>query len=63
MCGEADHHDVLATATALTARSIGMAVREFVLAADAENVAEGSRWPSRYREMVVSGGGVRNTPR
>jgi anhydro-N-acetylmuramic acid kinase len=60
MCSRADPHDVLATATALTAGSIGMAVREIVLAADAENVAEGSRWPSRYREMVVSGGGVRN---
>jgi hypothetical protein len=60
MCGKADHHDVLATATALTARSTGMAVREFVVAADAANVVEGSRWPSRYREMVLSGGGVRN---
>jgi anhydro-N-acetylmuramic acid kinase len=60
LCGKADKHDVMATATALTARSIGMAVREFVVAADAGNVLEGSRWPSRYREMVVSGGGVRN---
>ena len=60
LCGKADKHDVMATATALTARSIGQAVREFVVPADAENVLEGSRWPSRYREMVVSGGGVRN---
>ncbi len=60
LCGKADKHDIMATATALTARSIGMAVRDFVLPADAANVVEGSRWPSRYREMVVSGGGVRN---
>ena len=60
LCGKAHEHDVMATATALTARSIGLAVREFVVAADAANVVEGSRWPSRYREMVVSGGGVRN---
>jgi anhydro-N-acetylmuramic acid kinase len=60
LCDRADNHDILATATALTARSIGLAVRGIVLPADMENVAEGSRWPSRYREMVVSGGGVRN---
>ncbi len=60
MCGRADHHDILATATALTARSIGLAVRGIVLPIDAENVVEGSRLPSRYREIVVSGGGVRN---
>jgi anhydro-N-acetylmuramic acid kinase len=61
MCGRADEHDILATATALTARSIGMAVRDFVLPADAENVLPGSRWPSRYREMIVSGGGSKNS--
>jgi len=60
LCAKADHHDIMATATALTARSIGLAVREIVVAADTSNVVEGSRWPSRYREMVVSGGGVRN---
>ena len=60
LCGRADHHDVLATGTALTARSIGLAVQELVLTADAANVAERSRWPSRYREMVVSGGGTKN---
>ena len=60
LCGRADQHDILATATALTARSIGLAVRDIVLPADEENVIAGSRWPSRYREMVVSGGGVRN---
>ena len=60
MCGRADKHDILATATALTARSIGQAVSEFVIAPDAPNMPEASRRPSRYREMVVSGGGTKN---
>ena len=60
LCRRADAHDVIATATALTARSIGLAVRNFVLPADAANVPAGSRAPSRYREFVVSGGGTRN---
>jgi anhydro-N-acetylmuramic acid kinase len=61
LCRSADHHDVIATATALTARSIGNAVREIVLTMDADNRPIGSRWPSRYRQFVVSGGGTRNT--
>jgi anhydro-N-acetylmuramic acid kinase len=60
LCKRADPHDVIATATALTARSIGMAVREIVLAMDAGNVPPNSRWPSRYRQFVVSGGGTKN---
>jgi anhydro-N-acetylmuramic acid kinase len=60
LCRRADPHDVVATATALTARSIGLALRNFVLPADAVNVPAGSRSPSRYREFVVSGGGTRN---
>lgn len=60
ICGRADEHDILATATALTARSIVLAVRGFVLPADAANLVPGSRWPSRYREMIVSGGGTKN---
>jgi anhydro-N-acetylmuramic acid kinase len=60
LCGKADPHDIVSTATALTARSIALAVRDIVLPLDAANVAEGSRWPSRYRELVVSGGGTRN---
>jgi anhydro-N-acetylmuramic acid kinase len=56
----ADHHDIIATATALTARSIGLAVRNILLPLDAGNLPETSRWPSRYREFVVSGGGTRN---
>ena len=60
LCRHADADDVIATATALTARSIALAVRSFVLPADAVNVPAGSRSPSRYREFVVSGGGTRN---
>jgi anhydro-N-acetylmuramic acid kinase len=59
-CRSAEADDVIATATALTARSIALAVRNFVLPADAVNVPAGSRSPSRYREFVVSGGGTRN---
>ena len=60
LCRRADAHDVMATATALTAQSIGLAVRKFVLPTDEANVPAGSRAPSRYREFVVSGGGTRN---
>jgi len=60
MCGRADKNNILTTATALTARSIGLAVRNLVLPADAKNVSPSSRWPSRYREMIVSGGGSKN---
>jgi anhydro-N-acetylmuramic acid kinase len=45
-CGRAPKGDVVATATALTARSIADAIRRFV---------RGS-----YRELVVSGGGAKN---
>jgi anhydro-N-acetylmuramic acid kinase len=48
-CGHADKRDVVATATALTARSIADAVQRFVL-----------RKRGRYREMIVSGGGANN---
>jgi anhydro-N-acetylmuramic acid kinase len=46
-CGRADKHDVLATATALTARSIGEAIRELAKS-------------DRYHDLFVSGGGTRN---
>jgi anhydro-N-acetylmuramic acid kinase len=48
-CGRASKSDVVATATALTARSIAEALRRFVL-------------PHRghFREFVVSGGGANN---
>jgi anhydro-N-acetylmuramic acid kinase len=46
-CGRADKYDILATATALTARSIGLAVRTLLK-------------KDRYHDLFVSGGGTRN---
>ena len=51
-CGRARKQDVVATATALTARSIGDAVRRYV-------IAKGGARQS-FREMIVSGGGAQN---
>lgn len=48
-CGRAPKADVVATATALTARSIPIALRKFVL-----------RRSGSYRELIVSGGGAKN---
>jgi anhydro-N-acetylmuramic acid kinase len=52
LCRRADNRDIVATATALTACSIGAAVRKFVLPLVAP--------PVRFRELVVSGGGTNN---
>jgi anhydro-N-acetylmuramic acid kinase len=52
LCRRADEHDIVATATAFTARSIGVAVRKFVLP-----LVEP---PVRFREFVISGGGTNN---
>ena len=49
LCRGVGKADSVATATALTARSIGEAVRRFVVSKR-----------SRYEEMIVSGGGARN---
>ncbi len=46
-CAGADRHDALATATALTARSVGEAIR-------------GLTKKARYHDLFVSGGGTRN---
>jgi anhydro-N-acetylmuramic acid kinase len=57
LCRRADENDIVATATALTARSIGIAVRKFVLPlAETEDAR-----PARFREFVASGGGTKNT--
>jgi anhydro-N-acetylmuramic acid kinase len=48
-CGRIAKADVVATATALTARSIGQGLRKFVV-----------RRGGKYSEFVVSGGGARN---
>jgi len=49
LCGAVNQRDIVATATALTARSIGDAVRRFVQTKSKD-----------YREMIVSGGGAKN---
>jgi anhydro-N-acetylmuramic acid kinase len=48
-CRRAPKQDVVATATALTARSIAAAIQKYVLPAN-----------KTYREFVVSGGGAKN---
>jgi anhydro-N-acetylmuramic acid kinase len=48
-CASVDKRDIVATATALTARSIADALRRFVL-----------RGRSNYRDFIVSGGGASN---
>jgi len=55
MCREEDKYNTIATATAITARSIGIAIRKFVLGTDNE-----SRVDHEYRELIVSGGGTKN---
>jgi anhydro-N-acetylmuramic acid kinase len=54
LCGRNDKYDVVATATALTARSIGNAVRRFVLPLEKSGRASG------FRELIASGGGTKN---
>ena len=49
-CRGGGARDIVATATALTAQSIGDALRRFVLSK-----------PGKYRDYIVSGGGVRNS--
>lgn len=49
LCGRARKQDIVATATALTARSVANAVQTFVLSRR-----------GRFGEMIVSGGGARN---
>ena len=53
-CGRARKEDVVATASALTARSITDAVRRFVMQ------RSGSAAKSSFHEMILSGGGSRN---
>lgn len=54
-CGAAAKEDVLATATALTARSIAAAARAFVLPRRSHRAAR-----QTFHELIVSGGGSRN---
>ncbi|HEY6372135.1 MAG TPA: anhydro-N-acetylmuramic acid kinase [Candidatus Sulfotelmatobacter sp.] len=53
-CGRARKEDVVATATALTARSIADAVQRFVLK------KAGPAPRTSFRELILSGGGARN---
>ena len=55
-CGRADENDMVATATAFTARTVGIAVRRFVLPL----AQQGEAGPWRFREFVASGGGTKN---
>jgi anhydro-N-acetylmuramic acid kinase len=54
-CGSCRKQDVVATATALTARSIAEALQRFVL----KN--SGSARKGAFQEMVLSGGGAKNS--
>jgi anhydro-N-acetylmuramic acid kinase len=54
-CAGARKEDVVATATALTALSIADAVRRFVID------KSGTASKNAFREMILSGGGARNT--
>jgi anhydro-N-acetylmuramic acid kinase len=56
-CGKANKYDVIATASALTVISIGTAIRRFVLCCESEATVSK---PSKYQEIVVSGGGTQN---
>lgn len=57
-CNRARRQDVVATATALTARSIADAVRRFVLRKSTSS-STASKSQS-YHEMILSGGGAKN---
>jgi len=50
LCGRAAKQDIVATATALTARSIAGSIRKFLLPSS-----------KKYRELVISGGGAKNS--
>jgi anhydro-N-acetylmuramic acid kinase len=71
-CGKARKQNVVATATALTARSIAGAIEQFVVrkiptlrlrsgqASRKRREKWGTQDPSSFREMILSGGGARN---
>ena len=58
-CGRRQKQDAVATAAALTAKSIADAVRRFVL----KNPSKGSQSKSTrgFQEMILSGGGTKNS--
>jgi anhydro-N-acetylmuramic acid kinase len=54
-CGKGRKQDIVATATALTSKSIADAVRKFAIRS-----SNSARGPA-YQEMIVSGGGAKNS--
>ena len=64
-CGTSRKQDIVATATALTARSIADAVQRLVINKTPTSGARGkkgsSQHSSSFREIILSGGGARNT--
>ena len=64
ICGRARKQDVVATATAVTARSIENAVRQYLInrtpASGRNSQKWGTRHHSAFREIILSGGGARN---
>ncbi|MFZ1011425.1 MAG: anhydro-N-acetylmuramic acid kinase [Candidatus Sulfotelmatobacter sp.] len=58
MCGRAAKSDMVATATVLTARSIADALRRFVLAVPG---SPGKSTKGHFQEMILSGGGAKNS--
>lgn len=63
LCRGARKRDIVATATALTARSIADAVAHFVLDRIPTSRKRGGtlRFRSTFRELILSGGGTRNS--
>lgn len=65
-CGRAPKQDVVATATALTGRSIADAVERFVLRKTPTSRTRREKWSTQirstapFREIILSGGGARN---
>lgn len=64
-CNGLRKQDVVATATFLTARSISDAVEKFILHRSPTSRKRGEKWGTplrrRFREIILSGGGARNS--
>jgi anhydro-N-acetylmuramic acid kinase len=62
MCGRIPKADAVATATALTARSIALSVERFVLGRSGPSSSRSAAKVQRnsFREMILSGGGAKN---
>lgn len=63
LCKDGRNQDVIATATALTARSIANAIRQFVVRnfAKSAKTTQQTRPHPMFQEIVLSGGGARNS--